>query len=528
MKSSYLAIAIALVAMGPGLALAQTTIAAPTGSIYATGDNPFGGWNPGGGAAGITGGTAADLELVDTGANGDAVAGDGIYSRTIDFTTAALVTGNTTEYKVAGPGFSYPDGPANLKFKMPTSRTATFYWDRNIPTFDNYQPASGRGGTVRGRVWDSAAHEAVTTATSVRFAGSFQSELGGADFTPATGILLLNDGVAPDAAVDNIWTATVTGLPAGTYAGKIVLNDAYGSATNVDFGSQGAGGGDYSFAVISTGDVNTIRFRSSATTGQQIQILSSNPTIAVGPPFYAVSSAWSTTLGAGTILTEAGGVHSATFTVPTPGFYTARVIPGLGPVFPASADNDTKGYPFRTQVANEQVVVRYDTNALADTSFYPNDDIVTVLSLAGRNTRDFSNVQPVGSWQSEFGSTDYNNNEPLMFGNDAGTGGDVTAGDGIFAVTLAELNSITGVGALKALATTTAAPEASRWDLQLGGFADGVVRGGDNSQPTFNYTAGTSYVFQMDVVTGRVGVGAAKPNRPAYLSYASVSDWTMF
>ncbi|CAN5425266.1 hypothetical protein BH09SUM1_BH09SUM1_03950 [soil metagenome] len=499
--------------------------------IYVTGEVTTPNWSPGTGVP-VGGGAAADMILHDDGLNGDATSADGVYTCSLTFAQAGLIPGQRYEWKAASAGFGPPNTPdSNGQFIAPASGNVIFYLDTNIRN-DGYFPDKGTSPNGNGFVYTNLARAYVDGSTSIQVAGSFQSELGGTDFTPGgTGAIALTDA-GNTTLNDGIYQGSVTGLPSGNYTFKVTHNGAYSAIAATapaaaDFGDVGWGGGDRSFTSLGAG--NTITFTLNANTSR---LKASNPAAVAGPPFYAQSTAWGTGYDGFTML-NANSVQTNTFqksfNVITPGTYSVRVRQGAGRTFP-----DTGDYPFTTTTANQLVRVVFDRNTQSDAAYQPVTDIVSVLNhLTGAPLNSFSRVQPVGDWQVDFGAAgNYDANQAAMVALDdgvVGTSGDVTAGDNIFAVKLSAFATASGKN-LKAVGTRSLGPEANGFSIQFGGPLDGFTVDGNNGQGAFAYVASTAYTFQVDTVTGRVGIGAAKPARGAYIGTgpAAVNDWSVF
>ncbi len=501
-------------AFAAALALVAGTVPA---QYYITGDFTTPTWSPGTGTAG--GGTAADLAGFDDGSHGDAVSGDGIFTTTV----TGLTPGQEYNWKWSTSGFgsTSPDcGFDNGKFVVPASGTVKFYRNTNVQG-DGFVPDAGVAPTSVGIPYHDALAGVFAAATSIKAVGSFQSPV----WNPSGGdAVVLTDTGNGDAAGNDIYVGVGTGYTVGSKDFKVILNESF-SPGAMSTGGYTNGCGNLNFTVLDPS--NTIIFTANAATGR---VRAFNSAAVPGPPYFAHCSAWGEGYGSTENLGAAvDGVYRRAFIVATPGDYQVRVRQGAGPSFP-----DTGNYPFTTTTPNQSVLVVFDKNVYSD-PYYPQTEIVAVVNAADKaplNT--FSYVQPVGQWQSNFGATDYNADVAAMAGFDDGqtaTNGDVTAGDGVFAVKLTELdNQANSNEALKAVARRQGTGD-SGYTIQLGGPDDGLTINGNNSQSQISYTALQTLTFQMDTLTGRVGIGATKPERAAVLdpsNPAAASNWDLY
>lgn len=498
-------------------ALALVAGTAPA-QYYVTGDFTTPVYSPGTGTAG--GGTAADLAGFDDGSHGDAVSGDGIFTTTVSGLTPGLEF--NWKWATAGFGSSTPDcGFDNAKFTVPASGTVKFFRDTNVQG-DGFVPENGVAPTNVGIPYHDALDEVFAAATVIEAVGNFQStpfDVNGSD------TVVLTDTGNGDPSGNGIYVGTGTGYSVGAKEFKVVLNNAFNNPGSMSNGGYAGGCGNLNFTVLDPS--NTIIFTVNANTGRTRAF---NSAAVPGPPFFAQSTAWGEGFGSTENLGVAvDNVYRKAFAVATPGDYSVRVRQGSGPSFP-----DTGNYPFTTTSAGQVVLVVFDKNVYSD-SYYPQTEIVAVVDAATKaplNT--FSYVQPVGQWQSNFGATDYNADVAAMAGFDDGntaTNGDVTAGDGVFAVKLTELdNQANSNEALKAVGRRQGTSDTG-YTIQLGGPDDGLTINGNNSQSQISYTALQTLTFQMDTVTGRVGIGATKPQRAAVLdpsNPASATSWDLY
>ena len=116
-------------------------------------------------------------------------------------------------------------------------------------------------------------------------------------------------------------------------------------------------------------------------------------------------------------------------------------------------------------------------------------------------------MQAVGDFMVDLGASgnwDAGNNQFQLF--DDGTNGDVASGDNIFAKTFVNpgvSNKVwKGVG------------DQGNFDFQFGGIGGGYTHSGNNAGVALNVPTG-DIIFQIDATTGRIGIGAAGPQRPA-------------
>jgi len=496
-------------------------------NIFATGDNPpLDGFSPS---------SSATLQLMNDGTGGDAVTSDGVWSR--DFTAGAAGSrpDQLQQWKVASAGFSpvsIPGGTDNGYLKVTPGVPVKFIFDtRKLNdgwTPDGVKDTSGYLYTIPSPV------PAGSNVTSVTAVGSFQSELGGSDWNAGgTEVRLKDDGLVgtdgDTTASDGIYTAKATGIPAGAYDFKIIIN---GPTTAFDRQISAAGfatgGNNLQMNVIAPTDVITIQ--ADCVKGR-VKVTNSNPAASPGPPWYATSLAWGTGLDSTTIMYDNGtngdavagdGVYARKFTVAqvqTQDTTTAtvKVRQGIGPAYPGTGD----GYPFHTTAINQSVLVQFDTNTIAD-GYTPNTRYVWT-DPASRRVATY--VQAVGDFQVDFGGgADWNAGDPFFQLGDAGATGDVTAGDLIFAKTFAGPAETTknwkAVGQNGSFAP-----------VQYGGTGDGVTYNGNN--PNVPMVSPANPTLQVDSVTGRVGISASKPTPPANntrdrSATAGIGDWTLY
>ncbi len=474
-------------------------------------------------------------QLKDDGLNGDVTANDGIYSVNINTSPSPSGSFATTtgpaRWKMGAASWNpeYPAG-ANSFMRRDAVGVVKFVFD-TVPKNDGYLP-DPNGTTQKGIVYTIP--KPVYTTDTVRVVGDFIGELpGGAAWNTSNTAGNMNDaGTGGDAvAGDGIYTLSATGLSAGTKNFKILINPddqaappISGGAWDMTISTLGFAydaGGNIQFTVFAPADNIKVLFDSAK---GRYKITNDNPLANPGPPFFATSVLWGTTLDATTQLYDnatngdisAGdGVYSRTFTVATGATSsTVQVRQGVGPSYPG-----TGGYPIGNTTNGQKVLVQFDTNVRAD-GYTPNTRYVWT-DPASRRAAPY--VQVVGDFQIDLGAAgNWDNNNAAFQLADAGAAGDVTAGDAIFAATFACPALTSKVFKAVGLANS--------WDFQFGGAGDGSTYLGNNPGVSFTVPAGT-VTFQVDTVTGRINTGAvlpfANPTRNASAN-ADVHDWTMY
>jgi len=495
------------------------------GPIYVKGDAP-----PCAGSFQPTSG--APDQMFDDGTNGDVTSNDNIYTRAYTGLTPAL----GFQYKVATNGWSpvnAPDGTDNKYTFVPASGNVNIFI-RVAPFADGFSPDAGAGVFADGYVYDDAlaTYVASPAVTSIKATGAFQSELGGTDYNAATaGAVVLTDA-GNTTLGDNIYAGATTGIPAGSYEFKVVLNESFSPAA---FGLVGfaGGGGNLSFAVIASTD--NLTFTLDANTGR-VKVTNDNPLASAGPPFFAQSTAWSTAYDSSTQLYDDGtngdatggdNIYSRTFTVAAAGAHTVRVRQGIGRPFPDSGD-----YPFETLTASQSILVVLDRNVYGD-GYSPNTDFVVVLGNSPRiGLNKWERVAPVGQLATAFGGGDWSADSVSVNLFDDGTNGDSVANDQIWTRAFAEFGTVSnqqikGVANFKGAGLTG-------YTNQLGGTTDGITTSGNNASALFSADATGNTTVAIDAVTGRLLVGAsgyvAPANRSAvyFSGFTEVNDWTMY
>lgn len=477
--------------------------------IYIAGENPpLDNWNPGGTAA---------LQLRNDGTNGDAAAGDNLWS--LDYTLSGAPTGAPRfQFKAAhsGWGFSLPQNNAWGRFVDGSVKFVLDSTQRN----DGFVPDVD-GSVVKGIVY--TVPSPVISGDTVRATGDFLSELGGGDWNNADNAGLMNDsGTSGDlTASDGVYTLVVTGIPAGSYQFKVTVNASWDLQVNTN--GFAVDGGNFSFSTFATSDNIKIEFDSAK---GRVRVSNDNPLANPGPPFFATSAAWDETLTATTQLHDDGtngditsgdGIHSRTFTTAASGQFAVQVRQYVGPNYP-----DSGGYPIDVATTGQLVLVQFDTNTYSD-GYSPSTRYVWT-DPQSRYVPSY--VQPVGDFMSEFGGSDWNNNDSLFQMVDSGAEGDVVAGDRIYAKTLVAFTGVTNAN-WKGLGAQ------GSWQYQFGGPGEGFTVNGNNDHAQFTAAGGSSVTFQIDTATGRIGIGSALPvlpatrNEPAVRS-ASASDWQLF
>ncbi len=480
--------------------------------------------------------TAADFEMFDDGTHGDGGAGDGLYATRV-FTLGAgdLDRDGETglQWKATTDGWASNSPNDNVPITFPASGTIQFFWDKT-PKADSYYPDAGSGPTAAGIVYTSADVTRIGAASAVEVVGTFQSDLGGVDFsaTDATAVTLNAQG-------GGIYSnnTVLTGLTPGSYEWYIRLNNATGTTEpNIDLiSAQGVGGsfGFHRLSFLVLDSLDELTFTLNANTVRS-RVLSSNPDANPGPPFFAVSSAWGVVANDDTKLDapelQVGGWYEKVFTVATPGSYTARVIQGQGRSFPEVASTNTIGYPFVTTAADQDVKLVFDRNTYTD-GYSPASDFIVVLDDAtDLALNEWVRVGVVGNFQGDFGGVDWTPDAAPFTALDGGAGGDVFAGDLVYALTLEAFVDGTDKQ-LRGVATKTGQ---SAYRNELGTPTNGLVTDGSNVNGLLGYTGDFDYVagdvtFQLDTVTGRIGVGSTVPERASYATGAAdVDDWMMY
>lgn len=523
MKRLFASLTIAFSLMGLIVVPAFTQDTLQGVAIYAVGSFTTPAWSPGDGVVGS--GTVDGVRLYDDGlTNGDAVAGDGIWTCRV----SGLPADQKIFWKIAsrnyGPVNSPDAGTDSLQVLVPSSGTVTFYLDTNKKD-DGLLP-DVKDATADGIPYTDAMRAMVSAASTVSLVGDFGEQLGGSNWSPdvAAGQVILNDaGTNGDAiAGDGIFSADLTGLSPGVYNFKGNLN-----LENWDFAKfstigYSSGGGNLSFLVSQSSDI--IKFILNSNTSR---IGAKNESITGdASSFYAHSSAWGEAftdlenLGSGV-----DGVFGKMYTVGTPGDYTVRVRNLAGENHPASG-----GYPFTTSAPNQSVLVLFNRNTLSDASYEPKQDIVVVVDAVTKAPlNSWEYVQPVGDWMKDFGGTgDWMPSDLSFQAFDDGEAGDgdAVAGDGIY--TAKFMATATGSDkSLKAVGKRTNASDPD-WKVQFGGPGNGVTYSGDNSTIKISYTQNQEYVFQIDTLTGRVGIGTTPPQRPPLELPSNVLEWSLY
>ncbi|GAB4313911.1 MAG: hypothetical protein Kow0059_05340 [Candidatus Sumerlaeia bacterium] len=482
-------------------------------NIYVTGSAGFlDGYNPGSNPA---------LQLKDDGLDGDAVADDGVYSRTV-LVPLDSVSSGTFEWKVAASGwlFECPGAFANSRFSfadfssLPVS--VTFYFNSNAQA-DDFRPDPNAGDC--GIVF-SYPNSLLSTNRVYRPTGDWMDEAGiGGDWDPANNSVIMTD---PDS--DGVYTVAVTGIAPGNYEFKVTIDGGWDNHFSVDRGVSN-GGANGSFQVLSATDTITFSVDVDPTAdllAARISAKNDNPQVNPGPPFFATSSAWGTALDSTTQLLDDGtqgdcvagdGIYSRSFTVSTPGQYGVRVQQFVGPSYPDSSD-----YPINVSSANQTVTVFFDTNTYPDTNYQPNTRFVYVDV---NSLRSQSRVQAVGDWQFEFGAPgDWNPSLAAHELADDGVAPDTVPGDLIYAKTFTGGPANTAF-VMKAVGEPDPGHSAPEWAYQFGGSGEGYTWRGDNQPPVgFSTDATGAFTAWVDLVTGRAGAGSTPPMRSPFVLQA--------
>lgn len=494
--------------------------------IYATGDFGEPTWTPGTGAGPTS--TAEDFRLYDDGTtNGDEIADDGIWTCVVEGYFLAF---EEFPWKIASPGWAPINAPNsstdNIAGYADEDGKVTFIFDTNVQN-DGLRPDVGfpnqYGYAYSPTLWDG-----LPPVFAVSLTGDFQTLLGGAEnWIPtdtSSQIELVDDGAGFDVTADDgIYTGTVSGLPEGTYEYKVTLN--YEDFTTPKYGALGfsTGGGNLRFSVFESSETVVIVFDSErGRVGQ-----SSSEVSLIGPPFYAHSTAWSDGFsGVEELNDSSNNLYSKVFTVAEPGEYTFRIRDKALTEFPVSGD-----YPFITTSPNQEVLVIFDQNVYSDL-YYPQKNLVFIVDQETKQSlNEWDYVQPVGDWMIDFGgATDWNADDAGFVAFDEGDprDGDAVAGDGVFSIQITT-SATASNRQLKAVARRIGV-EDDIWDIQLGGAGEGITHLTTNTNIPFSYSAGT-YTFQIDTLTGRVGVGDSPPQRPSFEalgSEVSVQHWELY
>ncbi len=489
--------------------------------IYVTGGFSDPTWSPGSGAA-PEGGTIEDLRLYDDGqTNGDAVADDGVWT--------CIVSGfgpyETIDWKISSPGWSpinAPDSaPDNLSATADENGSISFFFDTN-PQNDGLLPDVGQpnnyGFAYSGSTWD-----AIQPIELISLTGDFQIQLGGAaDWDPTdfqSQILLYDDGNNYDeVAGDDIFTGSVTGLEPGIYEyqGVIELEDfTLPKFTAIGFSTAER---NMKFNVLDSAEI--IVFQCD---GKRLRIGPVAGEAAAGPPFFAHSEAW----GEGYTELEdigkaIGSVYYKEFIVAEPGNYTLRIRDKSLKEYPYSGN-----YPFTTTEANQEVLVIFDCNQYDD-GYEPSTNIVFIIdNVTKQPLNEWEYIQLVGDCMIDFGGeSDWNaSDEGFMAFDDGSTAdGDVIEGDGVYTVRL-ETTATASNKLFKAVGRRLGM-EDGEWDIQIGGPGEGITYQVTNNLISFSYTPGV-YTFQIDTLTGRVGLGDEPPARPSLEIPVAVNGWEL-
>lgn len=479
--------------------------------IYATGGGPV--------LEGFRPGTVSALQLRDDGTRGDITPGDGIFS--VDFTP--LVTRPRIEWKAASEGFDPVSIPFdNSMFRPEAGVTTKFVVDTNERD-DNFLPDPD--GTVnKGFLYTVPSN--VRPGSTVTVVGTFQDELGGpAEFDNQTTLTVMSD---PD--MNDIYTLEVTGLPPGNYTYIVTVDRTFDF--RVSQAGWSTGGFDLSFAVFDTSDTLTFEFDSIR---GRTRVVSDNP-VADPDAWFAVSDAWSNDVSTGTLLYDDGtngdvtpgdGILSREFRVNDIGSTWTLQVRQLGGNFrPGNG-----GYPFSTTQVPQFVLVQLDTNAPGD-GYTPVSDYVWTDPVSRFQP---VYVQAVGTFQTDLGGTGNFDPDDINFELfDDGSSGDVTAGDGVYAATFAAVGITDAEYKAIGAKVRPPSPGTNFFDYQYGGPFEGTTFQGNNTAMEITVPAGTPIVLQADTVTGRVGVGAAGPTRPATIdalpqsTVNSAQRWSLY
>ncbi len=477
------------------LAIAFAASAANAQTYYVTGEITNPNWSPGT-AVPLGGDDPSELELTEE--------SPGLLSLTLAENRHVLNQDESLLWEAAEEGFasSLPRGGAANFIHGPVSGDLTFYV-QTTPENDGFTPDVGDLHGNNGIIWTSQLIQTVQRADSVQATGGFQNAIeADTEWDPSadSAVELTDDNE------DGFYVGTVTGLPSGSYEFKITINgsfDPFVEGQGYAFGNSGLGGDNLSFNVLDPGD--TITFTLDANRGRH-KVENDNPAASPGPPFFAASDAWGTQLDAATELIELepDTIYGRTFTVPTAGNHTVQVLQHQGRSFP----NTGQGYPFTTTSDDQTVAVVFDRTAYGDTHYTPYEDFVVVLDADTREAlNDWDRIQPVGDWQDDFGSGNWNNNDPALNAAE-------TSLAGLYSITIEAFETNTD-RELKAVGDSTAdwsvqdGWEGNGWDFQFGGPTDGVTFDGNNGTSPMSYDSEEEVTIFIDTVTGRVGKSAA-------------------
>ena len=167
-------------------------------------------------------------QMVDDGTNGDLVAGDGIYSVTVNIATAGAY-----EWKTALSGWSdsWPHTGNSWFITLADNEDVLLTFDTNAHG-DGWAPDS---------YWPDSDH---TVGDTYKVVGDLQDEMGDpGDWDPANGTLLMHDdGVGGDAtAGDGVYTYCGQISTAGDYQWKVAVNGDWAQQFGTDGPSVNAG-----------------------------------------------------------------------------------------------------------------------------------------------------------------------------------------------------------------------------------------------------------------------------------------------
>ncbi len=514
-KTVFISTVVFVIAIGTTVFAADTLQGV---AIYATGGWTEPTWSPGDATA--PGG--GDLRLYDDGAtNGDEVADDGIWTCVV----SGLNSGQELEWKIASAGWDPVNVPAdNLRVFVPSNGTVVFKLDVNLKD-DGLLP-DVKDANEDGIAYSPTMLDRIRTASSVSLTGAFGGQLGGSDWTPTdiAGHVVLNDDGqgADETAGDDIYTGNVTGLNPGTYGFKGVLNlESWDTAKFTNQGFIANGGGNLEFVVGASTD--EILFKLDAET-QRIGAINQSFNPVPGPPWFAHSDDWGVVFTDTEMLyAQSDGTFKKVFTIPTAGDHEVRIRDQAGAQYPGS-----NNYPFTTTSDNQDVLVIFDPTEHTD-PYYPQSNILLVVDAVAKTPlNEWEFVQPVGDFMEDFGGSNWTTEDINFEAYDDGYAedGDVAAGDAVYAIRL-ETSATNSDRSLKAVGYRAGKGDGS-WKIQFGGPGDGLTISGDNSLSKFSYTPGL-YTFQIDTLTGRVGVGDTLPERPSLDDPTTkVDSWSLY
>jgi hypothetical protein len=443
----------------------------------------FNGWNNNDGA----------LVMLDNGTNGDAVAGDNIFT-----CQTSIATAGSYEWKIvttAGDwNTSLPSG-SNSWFQTTTdNQVVKFYLDLNVDS--TWTPMT--------QVLYTSAQVA-TTYTAV----GMQTWLGHTqDWDNAYAAAKMHDdGLNGDAAAgDGIYTlritfSTIDPTTTGAKSYKVALDNAWShqiASGSEDGNSWGfsINGNNKSIASINSAD--TIYLYADSIKGRLKVSQSFVPR--QGPPWYSIGDVQGSILNSLTLVNDSAangdavagdGIFSRSFLVTFDSItHWSRITDEKGTRYPGSSSD--KGC-YYSAVSGDNVLFTFNTNTALD-GWYPYTNYVyTSGAFIGSHT-----YTAVGDCQTAFGTlSDWDPSTLLTRMVDDGTNGDAIAGDsiytyqGVIASTVTTLNDYHFKVALD-----------GGWTLQIGN--DGRSMNSDPGTYWFQAFGGDTVKLFADVVRGRI------------------------